>query len=1278
MTHPRARRHLRMTARVAVFACVVVLLLFAAMPGAGDDSGAPKPQARVTSSLQVGEAFDESAKQIFLEGVTETERARLVMLRSRFELADATSPLPAPGRPFYLKLRGDMTRELSGRILSGGGRFLGYAYPHTHIVRAPEAGMRHRLQGILASHQLVAGTVQQRIEDKLSAGSAAEVLNANGGEFCINFWRDVTVGQAVELLAQARATVLEAATDDDGSLSLRSPWINVAVDHEGLAALLDSDLLELITPAAWAEITNAVSTNMSSANAAAVGGAPYNLDGTDQVVGVWDGGTARDTHQDFQNAPSPSLINNGTRRVRRMNTNSAAQHPTHVTGTIVGDGTGNANARGYAPRALALSYNWSNVDTGRRNARHDYNHVSDNHSYANFSGSQGDWGQYTSATQLKDYSNRDVLLIMCQSAGNYASNPPSGVAASPYPNGSVTIPAANCHRNGLIIGAVQDNTNITSFSSKGPGTDGRLAPQFCANGAGLTSPSSGSDTSYASLSGTSMSGPSVCGTTTLLSQLWRREHNDQLLPPDVARAILALTCQDKGPTGPDYTYGFGIVDCKAAADVILDDRATNGSRIVRGQLRSGEVVDYTVQVNSSSEPLKVVLSWLDIWASTSAQITLVNDLDIELVSPLQQVHYPYSGLLAGGDAGTAFTTTGPNRRDNIELAVVENPAVGAWTVRVRGFSIPGNPQNDTPNDVIGFVLATSHDVQVQKVVVQDALNGTQPVAIPDNSATGVVRTLSVSDPRVATGIRVYARIKHDRRGDLEIMLEHPDSTMITLEGRQSHFDDTYKDIIAVYPDTRQNDDDVTALLCRHVAGDWKIHVRDRASGNSGGTIEWLALELDLRNNTPPHADAGADQTVRDGDTVQLGSGPALDVDGDTVFYSWQQTAGALNVQLAGASTPSPTFMAPPVTQDETLAFTLTTSDCSGAFTTDTVLVTIKLNIAPVANAGSDFALFEGEHGQLDGSASFDAEGDPITFQWVQTGGTPALALSGADSANPTFTAPQVQQDTTLTFELTVTDDRGAFSTDSVLFTIRNNLAPIASAGADIQLVEGAPGQLDASASFDPEGAPLTFDWVQVAGSPTIVLAAANVATPTFTAPPVTFNVSIELQVTVTDALGLTATDSVRILIEANLPPIANAGTDRAVKFGVPVQLSGTASSDVNTGDSLTFSWAQTGGTATINLSGADTAQPTFTSPGAADKLQFTLTVTDRLGLQSSAIVTIHVNKDGRISTGASPSDSESSCTLVPGRAWGILALLPLLALRRRRRPTVLRTPKARL
>ncbi len=1230
-----------------------------------DTAEAPKS----TSSLAFGQAFDETAKQSFAEQLSGPDHAALVQLRSRYELPDGDCPLPGEGKPFYLKLRGDMTRSLASRLSASGVKFLGYAYPHTHILRAPGAQMGERVSRILRDHPLVAGTVPQRLEDKLSAGSWQDVLRAQGGEFYINFWRDATIEQAGTLLDQADAQIIEAAFDTEGGLTLRCRGITVSVGVDGLQELLRSDLLEQIIPAMHNEFCNSVSTAMSNANQASIGVAPYNLDGTDQVVGVWDGGTARDTHVDYQAAPTPSLINNGTKRVIKLDSNSVHYHATHVTGTIVGDGTGNANARGYAPKAYALSHYWSNVDSERREGRHTYNHVADNHSYASFSGgSQGDWGQYTGATQEKDFTNRDILLNMCQSAGNYASNPPSGIQASGFPNGSVSIPAANCHRNGMIIGAVQDNRNIASFSSKGPGIDGRLAPQFCANGVGLTSTYSTNDTSYSSLSGTSMSGPSVCGSLVLLSQLWRREHNNQLLPPDVARAILALTCMDEGPTGPDYTYGFGIVDCKGAADVILADKASNGARIVRGHIHSSEVVNYSLNVTSSAQPLKVVLSWLDIWASTSAQITLVNDLDVELISPTQQTFYPYSGLLGGGNANTQFTTTGPNTRDNIELAHVDNPAVGTWTIRVRGTSIPANPQTDTPNAVTGFVLTSTHDIGVQKLVVGDSLNTGSPVAIPNNSATGVIRSLNVTDSRVAAGLRLHTRIKHDFRGDLEIVLEHPDSTTITLESRVSHFDDDYADLIAVYPDTRQNDDDVTALLCKRVAGNWRVHVRDRASSNSGGTIEWLALELDLRNNTAPVADAGLDVTVRENTPGQLGAPLAQDADGDQVFYAWQQTGGSVTINLSSTTIPTPTFTAPTVSQDETVTFTLTTSDCSGDFTTDTVTVLIEDNDAPVADAGPDFGIYEGDSGQLDGSNSTDPENDPMTFLWTQTQGSPILVLNGANTATPSFLAPMVTQDATLVFELRVTDALGAVGTDVVQLTIRNNLPPQANAGADVVIVESGPGQLDGSASADTENDPLTYAWVQVAGSPTIVLVGGDTATPTFVAPSVGFNIAVDIELTVTDVRGETAKDTVNVLIENNLAPLAHAGADQGVKRNSPVTLSGTASSDANTGDALTYAWVQSGGKASVTLTGADTATPGFTSPAADDKLTFTLTVTDRVGLTGTDTVVVYVNKEGNLPTtgGDARANSDTGCTVGGGSAWGI-ALLGLLAWRRRRK-----------
>ena len=66
----------------------------------------------------------------------------------------------------------------------------------------------------------------------------------------------------------------------------------------------------------------------------------------------------------------------------------------------------------------------------------------------------------------------------------------------------------------------------------------------------------------------------------------------------------------------------------------------------------------------------------------------------------------------------------------------------------------------------------------------------------------------------------------------------------------------------------------------------------------------------------------------------------------------------------------------------------------------------------------------------------DPEGEAVTYAWSQTGGTPSVTLTGADTASASFTAPtQLVQDTTLTFTLTVRDVLGATGTDTVTVTI---------------------------------------------------------------------------------------------------------------------------------------------------------------------------------------------------------------------------------------------------
>ena len=99
------------------------------------------------------------------------------------------------------------------------------------------------------------------------------------------------------------------------------------------------------------------------------------------------------------------------------------------------------------------------------------------------------------------------------------------------------------------------------------------------------------------------------------------------------------------------------------------------------------------------------------------------------------------------------------------------------------------------------------------------------------------------------------------------------------------------------------------------------------------------------------------------------------------------------------------------------------------------------NQPPSADAGGDQFVSENEPVTLSGSGA-DADGTIVEYGWEQSGGA-TVALSGADTPNAMFTAPEVPADETLTFRLTVTDNSGATGSDDVRVTVR------AQAGVDV-------------------------------------------------------------------------------------------------------------------------------------------------------------------------------------------------------------------------------------
>ncbi len=266
------------------------------------------------------------------------------------------------------------------------------------------------------------------------------------------------------------------------------------------------------------------------------------------------------------------------------------------------------------------------------------------------------------------------------------------------------------------------------------------------------------------------------------------------------------------------------------------------------------------------------------------------------------------------------------------------------------------------------------------------------------------------------------------------------------------------------------------------------------------------------------------------------------------------------------------------------------------------------NYTPKANAGPDQQLDENTPGQLDGSASSDLDGTPLTFTWTDIDG---LSLSATNVDKPAFTAPMVNADKQFRIKLVVSDGVNTSKPDTVIVTVKQvPLPPVANAGADFQVDEGAAGQLDASASSDPDGLAYSFSWVIEPAD--IVLDNDTVAKPNFTAPMVTADKEYLAILTVTNSVPLSDKDTVIIkVINHNIKPVANAGTDVEKDEGVNVVLDGSASSDPDNAPNpvLTYTWSSLNG---ISLTGSATVAPSFTTPFLLKDslLRFVLVVND--------------------------------------------------------------------
>jgi hypothetical protein len=249
-----------------------------------------------------------------------------------------------------------------------------------------------------------------------------------------------------------------------------------------------------------------------------------------------------------------------------------------------------------------------------------------------------------------------------------------------------TITINSSAKNVLAIGAAHKDDVICQFSSRGPGYNGRIGPHLVATGFEMLTLAS--DDTYGRGSGTSGSCPLAAGVAALLIDQYRKIHQSE---PSSAliKAILINSARDLGPEGPDYTYGFGMVDAQLAARTVSGQESVREankvlSRFVENRLKHKEQHVYTFRVPKNMKELRVTLVWHD-----PPGPKLINNLDLWVSRGKNERIRP---LTLNPNIPTAPAVPKRNTRDNTEHVLIQNPQAGDWSVVVNGKKIPKGRQ----------------------------------------------------------------------------------------------------------------------------------------------------------------------------------------------------------------------------------------------------------------------------------------------------------------------------------------------------------------------------------------------------------------------------------------------------------------------------------------------------------------------------------------------------------------------------------------------------------
>jgi Subtilase family/Secretion system C-terminal sorting domain len=611
-------------------------------------SSLAQPDSRYNISLQSGNIIPE--KNITAEKLDQFNRTALRSSGQTFAIIQFEQ-IPGPNERLKLSQQGI---ELLDYI------------PNNAYTVTITGTLNTDLLTQVKARSVISLSANQKIQSQLAKGNYPSWAVKSPGtiDVWISFPRSFSFETVQQELQNKGFDISSAQNKNYRVIALR-----VAVTRLDELALLPCIEFVQAIPAEDKELNyNSMFASRANALKAPIASGGKNLNGQGVVVGVGEDGDMQ-THLDF----SGRLINRAGEIPRN--------HASHVGGTIGGAGIIHELYAGYAPKSTLIGQVFSNIITNAPAYVQDNGMVITNNSYGSVVDDCAFNGLYDLTARILDQQAFDLPELQhVFAAGNDGFR-----NCSPYPVGFKTVLGGyQSAKNVLTVGSTDYNRDVSVFSSRGPVKDGRLKPEIMSMGEFVAS--TWTNNLYSYNNGTSMAAPGVSGGLALLVQRYRQLHAGLNPKSGLMKAFICNGADDRGNAGPDFKYGLGSMNLLRPVKMMEDVTYFNTT------VTQGSTNTHSITVPSNTAQLKVLLYWQDPPAAVMANKTLVNDLDLEVISPGGTIlPLKLDTIPANADN---VATNGADHINNIEQVVINNPVSGNYDLKSIGTLIAQNPSQE--------------------------------------------------------------------------------------------------------------------------------------------------------------------------------------------------------------------------------------------------------------------------------------------------------------------------------------------------------------------------------------------------------------------------------------------------------------------------------------------------------------------------------------------------------------------------------------------------------